>query len=298
MSVQVRDIKRRINSTRHIGKVTSALQQVASARLAKERRKVEALSRYTEEIAALLEGIVGAGQSLDHPLLRPSTGKGTCIVVIGSDRGLCGGYNSEVIDKLNEFAQSAERSQLTVVTIGAIPRRRAAKLHYNITASYPLPSPDKHEEFLDSIMKAITKGFIQGDFGTVKILYTHFISPLNKKPVVVDILPMTALNLTGVYTSLDPNDGTVFYNTAIMDPSATALINMLLPEVLRQTLDYTVRHGVCSEDAYRQESMSRASENAKEMMQDLTLKYSRLRQEDITTEMLEIAASGFAGAKS
>jgi len=298
MSVQIRDIKRRINSTRHIGKVTSALQQVASARLVKERRKVEALSRYTEEIAVLLKGIVSAGENLDHPLLRVSSASGVCVVVIGSDRGLCGGYNSEVIDELIDFAETVDKSKLSVITIGTIPRRRAAKLNFKITSSYPLPTDETREAFLDSILDAITGGFARGEYGTVRILYTHFITPLNKNPVLVNILPMSSLNLQSVNSLTQPEDNPTFYNTAIMDPSAAELIDTLLPELLRQTLDYTHRHSVCSEDAYRQEAMSRAAENAKGMMHDLTLKYSRLRQEDITTEMLEIAASGFAKGNS
>lgn len=298
MSVQIRDIKRRINSTRHIGKVTAALQQVASARLVKERRKVQALSRYTEEIALLLKGIAGSGEVMDHPFLRSSRAEGECLIVIGSDRGLCGGYNSEVINKLNEYASTAVKSSLSVITIGTIPRRRAAKLNFRITASYPLPSQGSVKPFLDSIIEIITGGFRRHEYGKVKIIYTHFISPLNKKPVIVDFLPMSSLNLQSAGNAQNTGDDATFYNSAIMDPSAAFLLETLIPELLRQTLDYTRSHSVCSEDAYRQEAMSRASDNARGMMHDLALKYSRLRQEDITTEMLEIAASGFSGSKS
>ncbi len=290
MSVELRDVKRRINSTRHIGKVTSALQQVSSAKLARARRNVKSSSLYTEQAIALLQGIVGSGSTLEHPLLRNPSSAPICVLVIGSDRGLCGGYNSAVMDLLTSLARAEGKENLALIVVGDIPRKRAAALGLRIDQSHRLPSLENRPELIDSIAGQMSAGFINGSYGRAMMIYTHFISPIDKDALIKNILPLSAIDiLEGLGTA--PPDPRV-YSTAIYDPSAPELVERLVPEVLRQAIDYAYLHSVCSEDAYRQEAMMRASDNAQEMLRELKLSYSRLRQQDITTEMLEIAASG------
>lgn len=294
-SVELRTVKRRIGSTRHIAKVTSALQQVAAARLAREKRNVAACSRYTEHITSLLTGIVRSGGAISHPYLKPAASTGVCFVVMGSDRGLCGGYNSVLMDRLSAALESEPgRDNVSVIVTGAVPRRRCSKMGLNILASFQQPEHERREEYLDQLSAAVNKGFASGTFGRVALIYTHYRSPLDKNPVLIDLLPLSSLKPYSAASSASLLDAFPF-NSALYDPAPDSVMDFLVPEVIRQLLNYAFLHSICSEDAFRQESMMRASDNADAMLRDLMLSFSRLRQESITTEMLEIAASGFAG---
>ena len=153
-----------------------------------------------------------------------------CLIVIGSDRGLCGGYNSSIIDNLQSFAQTMGKDNLSLITIGAIPKRRATKLGFRITDSLPLPSADEHEAFLDALTDRILTGFLKKEFSRVSVLFTQYLSALDKNTTVKEILPISphdvAVDEKHALHDYDPA-----FATAIMDPSPTALIDRLLPEV-------------------------------------------------------------------
>lgn len=297
MSVELREVKRRIGSTRHIGKVTAALQRVASAALARDRRSVETSTAYTNHIVNLLQGIIRSGEDISHRLVKPGASDHVCLIVFGSDRGLCGGYNSGIMDQLTSFSESNSKKNLSLITVGAVPRRRAKKLNFEITDSFSLPSPRERSELLDKLAARITADFTAGTIGRTGVIYTHFISPFNKQAVIRNILPMTALT-DSVSAHKEGQEEDPALAAALYDPSVSVVLDRLLPEILRQMLDYAYLHSVCSEDAFRQEAMMRASDNATKMLGDLKLTYSRLRQESITTEMLEIVASGFGKTDS
>jgi F-type H+-transporting ATPase subunit gamma len=298
MSVKLRDIKRRIGSTTHIGKVTSALQQVASAKLAHNRRRVDCSTRYTERIMALLQVVASSAPDSGGDLMRSSSSAtGICVIVIGSDRGLCGGYNSAVMDQILKLADSHGKENLSLITIGRIPSKRAIKAGFNVISSYEIPSLEEHIDFLDSISKRVMSDFLRHEFASVRILHTQFLGLLNKPATIIDLLPLTDAALM-LHDNEENQQHRNVFSAALFDPSPEYLVEALLPEVIRQILDYTYLHSVCSEDAFRQEAMMRAADNAKAMLHDLKLTYSRLRQENITTEMLEIVAAGYGGTRN
>jgi F-type H+-transporting ATPase subunit gamma len=194
------------------------------------------------------------------------------------------------MDILQSIGRAEGKENLSLIVVGEIPRKRAQALGFKIDASYRLQPLDKRSEMIDELVGRLSQGFTSGAYGSAMMIYTHFVSPIDKEALVRNLLPMSALNMLAESTTTA--SGPDVFNTAIYDPSPSELVKVLVPEVLRQAVDYAYLHSICSEEAFRQEAMMRAADNAQEMLRDLKLSYSRLRQEDITTEMLEIASAG------
>ena len=283
MSVELRDVKRRISSTRRIRQMTSAMQKVSSARLAHDRRSMEHSRHYTERIVQLLRVLCFATGDADHPFLsRRHTGRGTLVLVFGSDRGLCGGYNRALIDAFDRFRRArTETTPVTAVTVGRIPARRLNRLGVRVERTVPQPTRAARAETLDRLAADVMEGYDHRRYADVHVLYTRFATALHQVPVTERVLSVTC-------ESAKPGP----FRAALFEPAAGVILERLLPEYVRQLIDHAFLNALASEDAARQQAMARASENAGELLRDLSRRYSRLRQETITTEMLEIAGAG------
>jgi F-type H+-transporting ATPase subunit gamma len=288
MSVERREVRNRIASTRRIRQVTGAMQKVASARLAHDRRAMEQSRLYTERLVRLLRELSFAADGARHPLLAKPRGGGApaALVVFGADRGLCGGYHHRLVDALAAFrAEQPEGAVLRALVVGTRTARRIAAAGVPCDLVMPQPKRTSRMEPLDRLTDRVSDGFLAGRYGAAYALYTRFVSGLNQAAVVERLLPPPCA---------PPRRGR--FDNALFEPDAGTLLSELLGQFVRQTIDFQFLSALASENAARQEAMSRATENAAEVLTELELRYRRLRQEDITTEMLEIASGGFETA--
>jgi F-type H+-transporting ATPase subunit gamma len=284
MSVELREIQNRIASTRRVQQVTGAMQKVASARLANDRVAMEQSRLYTERLVQLLRELCVAADRAAHPLLaEPRRDAPVALVVFGADRGLCGAYHRRLVDAVLEFrsARPAE-TRYRVLAVGKRTARRIAAAGVPCDLVVAQPTRMDRAVPLDRLTKAVADGFLDGRYGEVCAMYTRFVSGVEQSAVVERLLPPPCA---------PPRRGR-FVN-ALFEPDAGTILSELLGQFVRQTVDFQFLSALASEHAARQEAMGRATENAVAMLADLRVRYSRLRQDDITAEMLEIVSGGF-----
>lgn len=278
MSIELQQVKRRIASARQIQQVTSALQRVSSARLANDRRAMERSHRFTVELRRVMQEVGAEAGDVEHPYLERTGGPHCGMIVFGSDKGLCGGYNRMLMEALQEFASKRRGTPLRLIIVGRVIARRARRMGLVVTRFFAQPSRKGRSKQVDAITDLACSMFRPVDSGAVYLLYTRFLTAWRQRPVLEKLLPVELSR---------PESGPL--PAAEFEPDPCTLLQTLVPEVVRQSVDHAFLNSVASENAARQTAMSRASENASELLSDLSRTYRRLRQESITTEMLELA---------
>ncbi len=278
MATALSDIKRRIGTTAQIRKVTSTLQKVASAKLVQEQRRIANADEYTGRLLALLNladrGLPSGAES--HPLMQPRAGgNAIALLVFGADRGLCGTFNTVLMKAVTTFVEQHGDDTVHLLMSGKVPYNRAVRRQL---------APLERVEQIEGLADRMMDDFGSGRFREVHLLYWDFITRSRQEITVQQLLPITTLvPASGATAPAAPASPPI-------EPSAQALIDSLLPEYVRRAIHDAFHNSAASEHAQRQLSMSRAAENAGEMLTGLRKRYSRLRQENITTEMLEIVA--------
>ncbi len=278
MATTLSDIKRRIGTTTQIRKVTGTLQKVASAKLAQDLRRIKNASVYFDGVCRVLKVAHDAlpANAGSHPLMTPHDGDTITLIIFGSDRGLCGAFNTLLMNALREFIQAHPNKNVQLLFRGKVAFRRALRLKME---------PIEQIEDVAAIGERVIADFLDHSVGEVHVLYWRYSSGIEQTIVTEQILPTP---FTEKSTELE--SGASPYDSGLIEPSPMALIEALLPEYIRCSIHDAFYNSAVTENAQRRASMSRATQNATEMLIELKKKYSRLRQENITTEMLEIVA--------
>ncbi len=274
--VSSKEIKNRIRSMESTKQITKAMEMVASSKLRRAQTQVQNARPYFETLKVTISDIVAQNQELDSPYLQSGKAKTTCFVVIGGDRGLAGGYNSNILKLCHS---QMEGRDVVVLPIG----RRVAEFFKArdipmLTESYC------HAEAVSvgdcfSIAKQLCKAFLNGEYGQVMIGYTDFISVLTQTPTAAQLLP------------LGKEEGaTASGSDIIYEPDSQTVLSTIIPEYVGGVLYGALCESRASEQAARRTAMDAATSNAEEMIEDLSLKYNRARQAAITQEITEIVA--------
>jgi len=277
MATALSDIKRRIGSTAQIRKVTGTLQKVAAAKLAQDQRRLANADSYFLLLCRLLELARRAlpANAEPHPLMKAApAGLPLALLVFGSDRGLCGSFNTLLMKGVTDFLREHATQPVHVFFRGRITYNRAMRLQIR---------PIELVETTDGLGERMIQAFAGGQFGAVFVMHWDLITRGRQEIVVRRVLPAVLDDAATAATGASTDRYRI-------EPSPRALVDSLLPEYIRRSIYNAVHKSAASENAQRQTSMSRASENAGEMLDELRKQYSRLRQESITTEMLEIVA--------
>jgi F-type H+-transporting ATPase subunit gamma len=278
-----RDIRRRIGAVRNIKQITRAMQFVAASKLKRAQDATLAARPYSDKLDEVLADLATVLGGEDHPLLAEREGGKRLIVLITTDRGLAGPLNTNTI----RFAAreiTEHPGDLTVVTVGRkgrdAMRRAGVPLEAHFAGFGDRPS------FADVIPLArlITDDFLAGTIGRVDIVYSRFVTTLTQRPERYQLLP------------IQPSEDTTGIpgNQFIFEPSAAAVLQQLLPRYVATRLFQAVLESKASEESSRMVAMKNATENAEELIEDLTLSYNKVRQSNITREMIEIASGANA----
>ncbi len=280
----LRDIKRRIKSVRNTSQITKAMQMVASAKM---RRAQELALKGRSYISALAnvfkhlqDTITEGGASL---MERRATGK-PLVIVINTDRGLCGGLNANL---LKEVLASCP-AEADYVTIGAKLNPQITRCGRNLVASFSL-GDTFGEADLKPVFDFIRKGFTEGTYNSVSVAYQKFINIMVQRPTLTEVLPITREELLAVAAQdqVADTENTNF----LLEPGPQALLDALLPLYFSNLITQMVLEGKASEQSARMVAMKAATENAKSLIGELTLEYNKARQTQITNELLEITTA-------
>ena len=283
----VRDLKVRIKSVGSIIQITRAMEMVATTKLRRFQLRAVSSRPYTEEIERLMTTLASQTEAGDeHPLLAQRDGKRTALLVVTSDRGLCGAYNSNVFTKLREFAAQNEDRALAYYVIGKKGMAWLSRRKMNVVAYLEELVLDKME-FRDaaSVAQSFVKLFLEDKADEICVLYSRFASMTRYEPTVFRLLPLCG-STSGSTTNATAD--------LILEPDARRIFSSLVPKFLETKMFHALIESLTSEFASRRVSMKNATDAASDMRAELALKYNRARQERITKELLEIVGGAEA----
>ncbi len=279
----LRDIKRRIRSVRNTSQITKAMQMVASAKMHRAQELALRGRTYVSALANVFKHLRETISEGDSPLMKNRGGK-PLIIVINTDRGLCGGLNANL---LKEVLTSCPRDA-DYVTIGSKLNPQMTRCGLRLAASFSLG--DNFTEYeLKPVMDFIRQGFISGLYGSVSVAYQLFVNIMVQRPQIDQLLPIMPEELLKVAAQDDVEDD--INANFILEPTPKALLDSILPLYFINLFTQRVLEGKASEQSARMVAMKAATENARALIDSLTLEYNKARQTQITNELLEITTA-------
>lgn len=306
MAAQLRELRSRIKATKSIGKITKAMELIATARITKARAKVAASRPYADEITKVLSALAGAAANLDHPMLveRPNP-KRAAVLVVTSDKGQCGGYNSNVLrateELLSLLRSEGKEAQIYVAGNKGLNyyRFRDRQVEDSWTGFSDQPTYTgavaAGETLVRSFMAGVDDehGNADGIAGVdeIHIVYTEFVSMLTQRPVAKRVAPLEVEYTDGEEEHKPPGELLPSYE---FEPSADTLLDALLPKYINTRLYAAFLESAASELAARRTAMKAASDNANDLVSNLTREMNQARQAQITQEISEIVGGANA----
>lgn len=287
----LRDIRNRIGSVNNTQQITKAMKMVAAAKLRKAQDRMVQTRPYASKIQNVV-GRLASGSEINNPLLRTSNEvNNILIIVVGSDRGLCGGFNNNLFKEIEKsidknFVAQRANDTLSLITIGKKATAHFSKRKYNVVAKYPGFFDQLEYDASSQIMNNAIEEFINGSFDEVYIAYNEFKSVIAQNRIIDKILPIDPKTISG-NESVESID-------YIFEPSSSEILDQLLPLHLNVQLWKAVLESNAAEQGARMSAMDSATENAKELERELRLKYNQARQSAITTEISEIVSGAQA----
>ena len=284
---QERILRRRIKSVESTKKITRAMELIAATRVVKAQERANSARPYSEEITNVVLDLVRNGAGREHPLLRDNPEATTAaFIVVTSDRGLCGAYNSAVI-RMAERAMvdaAAEGRSTSLIVIGKKAQTYFRFRGYDIDAAFLGITDQPTYEQAREIGATVIDRYTQGDLASVDIAYQRFISAGSQQPVLRRFLPLSVETTESAEGSAD-----IEY-----EPSPEGILSEILPRFVESRIYSALLDASASEHANRQRAMKAATDNAGELITKLARIMNRARQDAITTEIMEIVGGAEA----
>jgi F-type H+-transporting ATPase subunit gamma len=282
MAGQLRAVKRRIVSVKSTQKITRAMELIASSRIIKAQRRVEAARPYAETMRSLMASVAQNAGNIDHPLLKPRDGKGRVgMVVIAGDRGLAGAYNTNVIRAAERDMANHGETRLFLSGKKALSYFRFRG--YDVTDSWTGTSDQPKIGDARQVARAAVEAFEKGEVDEVRLAYTKYESAMTQRPFVVKLLPADSDDITGPDEQADGKKAGYTF-----EPEPEDILGFLLPRYIEGAVLQGMLEAAASEHAARRRAMKAATDNADELIGNLTRDYNQARQAEITTEIMEV----------
>lgn len=283
--LNLRDLRRKIRSIENLKKITRAMQMVSASKLKKTQGRLMQIRPYADKISEMLANVSARLGKVDHPLLTPRAEvKSALVMVITSDKGLCGTYNTNMVNHAERFMKDLGKPS-RVVAVGRkgadyFSKRGASVLERftNIPADVPFAVTQR-------IADLLLKEFLEGRADEVYISFTKFVNALTFRPNTIKFVPVEPAK---------KKDEKKVETEYIYEPKPDEILNRLLPRYLQTSLQRLVLESLSSEHAARMNAMRNATDNAKELIESLTLTRNKLRQANITKELLDIVTGAEA----
>ncbi len=288
LAQSIRDIKRRIHSVESIKQITKAMEMVSASKLRRAREKAELGRPYFEKLIETVGEIVAIAGNVDNPFMEIREGKNKAFIVITADRGLAGGYNSAVVQEAVNNIGGKENTH--IIALGSKGRDYFKRRNYNIVEEYIGISEEPDFSHARDMGEKVMKLFVEGEIDEVSIIYTKFVSTLIQKPQIQKILPITP----EIVQESKEEEKKESRSVIEYEPSEEGVLNHLIPNYINNTIYGTLLESAASEQAARKLAMESATDNANEIIDDLSLTYNRARQGAITQELAEIVGSAEA----
>lgn len=277
----MRDIKTKITATKKTSQITRAMNMVSASKLRKAEKKLRQFRPMTAKLKAIVEDVISTNPEVEHPLLKPRTIKTTGYILISSDRGLAGPYNSNVFKTFAKLIEERHQDgkNYFVGTIGYKAYSYCRRNKYPLINSETIGSRDE-VQFIDfqAMSRAFIQMYIDGKVDKIVVVHNHFVNTLTYKIEETTLLPLSDL--------VKHHERMV--SEYLFEPSAESILVELLPIYVENTLYGIILDAKASEHASRMTAMKSATDNAKDVVTKLNLHYNRARQGAITKELTDI----------
>ena len=275
----LKDIKKRIGSLKNTSQITKAMKMVSAAKLRRAQEAIVAGRPYAEKMQEVLKSLSSGADSISNPLLEVRESTKVGIILFTSDRGLCGGFNANLIKKTEQFIQENGKGKEVLLSFYGKKGYDFLKRQGHTVVSHVETAKGADGYGLAGQMSSeIISAYIAGEVDEVHVVYGHFQSAMTQTPVVQQLLPI-------VPEENEDNGEAVDF---LFEPGAEALLEALIPKYVASQLFKGVLETAASEHGARMSAMDSASKNAGEMIGKLTIQYNRARQAAITTELMDI----------
>jgi F-type H+-transporting ATPase subunit gamma len=283
-----REIRRRIRSVANMSQITRAMEMVSAAKMRKAQQRVTASRPYSEQLRQIMSDLAtqqpDPEQLAQFPLLQKRPVRNVELIVVTPDRGLTGALNTNILRRGSRFILEEAGAAVQVIAVGKKARDYFVRTRQDVIAEFIGIGDTTTLDAVRPIADIAIDDFASGKVDAVYVVYSRFINTLVQRPEVLQILPV------------EPPPAQEGYSDYIFEPTPEAVLNDLLPRYVEVQLYQAILEGIASEHSARMVAMRSASDNAKEIQQELTLSYNKARQAQITREVSEIAAGANAMA--
>jgi F-type H+-transporting ATPase subunit gamma len=286
-----RDIRRRIKSIKSTAQITKAMQMVAASKMRRAQQSALAGRPYATLMNEVLAEVVYHAGDFNHPLMDKREGNKRCVVVVSTDKGLCGALNGNLLREATKF----DRETTVFITAGRKGSQFIARTKRKLAAEFTYKDAPIFAE-ARAISRFAQDLFIKGEVDRVDVLYTNFISTLSQKPDVLPFLPVGEIKgvAAGVHGETSGEALLKGATEFLFEPDPGAVLGSLLPHYLNFQMYQILLEAKASEHSARMVAMKNATDNAKQLINDLTIEYNKLRQASITKELLEISSAAMS----
>jgi len=281
----MRDIKRRKSSIQSTQQITKAMKLVSTVKLQRTKQRAEQSKTYFEAMYNTVKSMLSKTGGLNHPYLKAGASDKKAVIVITSNRGLAGGYNSNVTKLITKG--ELKKEELVVYTIGKKGNETFRRMGYNVVwDNTEMIEEPKYDDAM-KLSKEILTGFSNGEFGEIYLAYTAFKNTISHEPTLIKLLPYEV----DENEVANDNDDNVLMN---FEPKDEEALNLIIPKYITSLIFGGMVEAAASENGARMQAMDSATSNAEEMIGSLSLMYNRARQGSITQELTEIVAGANA----
>jgi F-type H+-transporting ATPase subunit gamma len=286
----LRDIKRRIKGVKNTQQITKAMKMVAAARLRRAQENIINSRPYSRKISEVLSHLLRIEKNIINPLITERNNENVALIVITSDRGLCGSFNINAIRFAEEFVNNEldelnKNSKVHLYCLGKKGNDYFTRRHYNVTGSFPGIFSSLKFEFASGLVRELTHKYLSGEIDKVLVVFNEFKSVIQQKTVIEQFLPIKPFEEVYVESN---------YPDYIYEPDKAGIINSMLPKHLNAQMWRYLLESYAAELGARMTAMDMATENAKELIRSLNLTYNKERQASITREIIEIVSGANA----
>lgn len=280
----MRDIKRRKSSISSTQQITKAMKLVSTVKLQKAKTRAEQTDPYFRYMYKTVSSILAKSGNISHPYLTPGDSDRKAVVVLTSNRGLAGGYNTNVVKLITNG--DFNKDELDIYAVGGKGQELLASKGYNIVESAPEVMENPTYSDAAELCNKVLESFSNGEVGEIYLAYTHFKNTVTQEAQLIKLLPVEIDEEDD-----DSDDSSVLMN---YEPNEEEALDMIIPKYVTSLFYGALVESHASENGARMQAMDSATSNAEEMISDLTLKYNRARQGSITQELTEIIAGANA----
>ncbi|MFA7662570.1 MAG: ATP synthase F1 subunit gamma [Patescibacteria group bacterium] len=295
MGANTKAIKNRIRSVKNTKKITKAMELVSASKMRKAIEASTSSRTYAEHAWNLLTNLANE-KNLEHPLLNKPDSDKILLIAVASNRGLCGGYNVNLIKTVCEFIAQQKNKQIELIIVGRRGEIIAKRTQSKVLASFIEFGDNLQSEEIGGLTNLVLSEFSQGKYAQVLLAYTDFISSIQYEPKIKPILPISKENVANLLAEQKKDEREVGGARALLtfEPTQERVLELVLPRLTEVQIYQAILEANASEHSARMLAMKNASDSASEIVQDLTMSYNRARQASITQEISEISGGAEA----